>query len=73
MLDQFVHGRFRGPVLSPVPCDSDANWKVGEGLVLECISTSFWGPFSLVSISLTRALQTSALVGRRIPKEVKKD
>jgi hypothetical protein len=40
---------------------------------LECISTSFWGSFSLVSTGQTRALQRSALIGREIPKEVKKD
>ncbi len=40
---------------------------------LECISTSFWGPFSLVSTGQTWALQKSALAGRGITKEVKKD
>ncbi len=33
VLYKFVHGRFGGPILSPVPCDSDANWKAGEGLI----------------------------------------
>ncbi len=33
VLDQFFHGRFGGPVFSPVPCDSDANWKAREGLI----------------------------------------
>ncbi len=33
VLDQFFHGRFGGPILSPVPNDSDTNWKVGEGLI----------------------------------------
>jgi hypothetical protein len=47
--------------------------KLGRAWLLECISTSFWGPFSLVSTGHTRALQRSALVGRGIPKEVKKD
>jgi hypothetical protein len=32
VLNQFFHGRFGGLVLAPVPYDSDANWKVGEGL-----------------------------------------
>ncbi len=40
---------------------------------MECISTSFWGPFSLVSTGQTQALQISTLVGGGIPKEVKKD
>jgi hypothetical protein len=47
--------------------------RLGKVWFLECIITSFWGPFSLVSIGQTWALQTSALVGRGIPKEVKKD
>jgi hypothetical protein len=25
VLDQFFHGRFGGPILSPIPCDSNAN------------------------------------------------
>jgi hypothetical protein len=33
VLDQFFHGRFGGPILAPVPCDFDANWKVGKGLI----------------------------------------
>jgi hypothetical protein len=40
---------------------------------MECISTSFWGPFPLVSTGQTHALQKSALARRGIPKEVKKD
>ncbi len=33
VLDQFFHGRFGRPILSPIPCDSDVNWKVREGLI----------------------------------------
>ncbi len=33
VLYQFFHGEFGGPVLSLVPCDSNANWKAGEGLI----------------------------------------
>ncbi len=33
VLYQFLHGRFGGPVLSPVPCDFDANWKAREGMI----------------------------------------
>ncbi len=47
--------------------------RLGMAWFLECISTSFWGPFFLMSIGQTRVLQKSALVGRGIPKEVKKD
>jgi hypothetical protein len=32
-LDQLFHGHFGRPVLSPVPYDSDANWKAREGLI----------------------------------------
>ncbi len=47
--------------------------RLGRAWFLECINTSFWEPFSLVSTSHTLALQRSTLVGRGIPKEVKKD
>jgi hypothetical protein len=38
--------------------------RLGRAWFLKCISTSFWGPFSLVSTGQTPALQRSALARR---------
>jgi hypothetical protein len=47
--------------------------RLGRVWFLECTSTSFCKPFSLVNTSQTRAFQRSTLVGKGITKEVKKD
>ncbi len=47
--------------------------RFGKAWFLECINTSFWGPFSFVSTGQNWGLQKSTLARKGIPKEVKKD